>query len=294
MPVYFSPAYNATVTTFDTVHKASSIAKNIVDTPVPGVKLVEPRPASHDELASVHDTAYIDAVRTGSPAELAASSDLDWDPGMFAAVCASSGGARDAALHALNTGGIAGSLSSGLHHARRAHGAGNCTFNGLVIAAKAALGAGAKRVLIIDLDAHCGGGTSSMIAGVAGIEQIDVAVDNYDHYQSDTQSRLVVTNGVSYLDVIAAELDGVNDPGCIDLVLYNAGMDPHERCDTGGVAGIDTEVLRRREELVFAWAGRLGLPVAWVLAGGYIGPNLDMSELVALHRLTVETAAQQY
>lgn len=36
-----------------------------------------------------------------------------------------------------------------------------------VIAAKAALGGGAKRVLIIDLDAHRGGGTSSMIAGGA-------------------------------------------------------------------------------------------------------------------------------
>lgn len=56
-PVYFSPAYNATVTTFDTVQKASSLAKNIVDRLVPGMKLVESRPASQDELASVHDAA---------------------------------------------------------------------------------------------------------------------------------------------------------------------------------------------------------------------------------------------
>jgi len=50
-----------------------------------------------------------------------------------------------------------GSLSSGLHHARRTHGAGFCTFNGLALAALTALEvltAGAQRVLILNLDAH--------------------------------------------------------------------------------------------------------------------------------------------
>lgn len=47
-------------------------------------------------------------------------------------------------------------------------GAGFCTFNGIAIAAKQALRRGAKRVLIIDFDAHGSGGTHSLIAGPTG------------------------------------------------------------------------------------------------------------------------------
>ena len=54
-----------------------------------------------------------------------------------------------AGLAALQSG-VAGSLSSGLHHARRERGDGYCTFNGLAIAAGEALTAGAASVLYPD------------------------------------------------------------------------------------------------------------------------------------------------
>lgn len=73
-------------------------------------------------------------------------------------VLATNGGVVAAAISALEHG-TAGSLSSGLHHARRETGEGFCTFNGLAIAAREALSAGARSVLILDLDAHFGGGT---------------------------------------------------------------------------------------------------------------------------------------
>ena len=70
-------------------------------------------------------------------------------------------------------------------------------------------------------------------------------------------------------------------------MLYNAGMDPHE--SAGGVFGVTTEMLARREELVFSWAASHGVPVAWVLAGGY-STNMEMDELTGLHRLTLAGA----
>ena len=76
-----------------------------------------------------------------------------------------------------------------------------------------------------------------------------------------------------------------------DLCLYNAGMDPHELCPVGGLAGIDDSVIARRERLVFSWCRERKLPVAFVLAGGYIGPDLDQAGLVALHRLTLTEAS---
>ncbi|MDP2769724.1 MAG: amidohydrolase family protein, partial [Giesbergeria sp.] len=56
-------------------------------------------------------------------------------------VCASNGGAVAAALAAIAEG-VAGSLSSGLHHAARGRGAGFCTFNGLALGVRAARAAG--------------------------------------------------------------------------------------------------------------------------------------------------------
>ena len=75
---------------------------------------------------------------------------------MGGSVTASTGCVVASGLQAM-TDGVAGSLSGGLHHARCDQGSGFCTFNGLALAAKAALAAGAESVVILDFDAHCGG-----------------------------------------------------------------------------------------------------------------------------------------
>jgi acetoin utilization deacetylase AcuC-like enzyme len=50
-------------------------------------------------------------------------------------------------------------------------------------------------------------------------------------------------------------------------------------------------VLAEREQLVLAWCRAHRLPVAFVMAGGYVSDQLSQDELVALHRLTIEAAA---
>ena len=77
-----------------------------------------------------------------------------------------------------------------------------------------------------------------------------------------------------------------------DLVIYNAGMDPHEESAIGGLAGITTSVIAERERLVFEWARQRGVGVAFTLAGGYTGGRLDRERLVELHRLTIAAAVQ--
>ncbi|HJQ12999.1 MAG TPA: hypothetical protein VJ840_18350, partial [Gemmatimonadaceae bacterium] len=77
-----------------------------------------------------------------------------------------------------------------------------------------------------------------------------------------------------------------------DLCIYNAGMDPHEDCSTGGLPGITTDVLAEREKIVFDWCAGRKLPIAFVLAGGYAGLKLDKASLVALHRLTLTEASR--
>jgi len=289
MRLYFSPDYVAAGHAFDTTRKAQWIVDSLREAPIPGVDLVAPAPLTRDQGEAVHDPAYVRAIETGEPRHLSESQGFRWDGALWRAVLASNGGVVAAARAAMEDG-VAGSLSSGLHHARHDTGHGFCTFNGLAIAAKAALAAGARTVLIVDLDAHCGGGTASLIAGDTRIRQIDVSVSPVDSYESTDQCRLaMVRDAAEYLPTVRRMLASVDGEG-FELCLYNAGMDPHEKCAIGGLAGITRDMLAEREQTVFAWCAKRRLPVAFVLAGGYTGPRLHRAELVALHRCTLSAA----
>src|SRR5262245_8968167 len=120
MDVFYSSDYVLSGHSFDTTRKAAWIAESLVSAPLPGVTLVEPGPLTRDQVLKVHDPEYVDAVRSGSPRGLAESQGFAWDLGLWPMVLASNGGAVAAALNAMRHG-VAGSLSSGLHHARRAH-----------------------------------------------------------------------------------------------------------------------------------------------------------------------------
>ena len=121
---------------------------------------------------------------------------------------------------------------------------------------------------------------------------LDIAVDGFDHYQPADGSTLdLVRDAADYLPTLRRRLEAL-DPGALDLVLYNAGMDPSERCLIGGLQGITGAILAEREETVFAWAAANGLPVAFVLAGGYSTGALSEADLVDLHRLTLSAAAR--
>lgn len=290
--VYYDPSYAAAEFSFPTTRKARWIAESLLTKPIPNIVLKQPTPLTEENLLMAHDIEYIRAVRTGEPRSLAQSQELDWDPGLWPMVLASNGGAVAAALCAMRDG-IAGSLSSGLHHARRDQGSGYCTFNGLVIAAEAALAAGAEDVLILDLDAHCGGGTHGMISDNPHIWQVDVSVDRFDLYKPGERTTLdIVENAADYLPTITKRLRDAQVRR-FGLCLYNAGMDPHEDCPDGALAGITDQHLRAREKLVFDWCREQELPVAFVMAGGYVRlPRMDEAKLVDLHRLTLAAAAQ--
>lgn len=293
MKIYYSPDYVGAAYGFDTTRKAAWIADSLADRPIEGVEILTPPSLTSDDLERVHDAEYIQAVQTGEPRYIAESQGFDWDPALWPMVLASNGGVLAAARSALEDG-VAGSLSSGLHHAKRGRGDGFCTFNGLVIAAKTLLDEGAvSSVLILDLDAHCGGGTAQLIDHDPRIWQEDVSVDEFDHYSGHTNSALWdVDHAEDYLLTVKRAVAQADRIGPFDLCLYNAGMDTYQGCGIGGLDGITAEVLAQRERIVFDWCRQRSLPVAFVLAGGYIGSHLDQATLVDLHRLTLAEGAR--
>ena len=281
MKVYYSESYCASEHAFDTTRKSAFIAQSLRDDPIAGVELVAPTPLTFEELTQVHAPDYVRAVETGTPRHLAESNNFPWDPNLWEMVRASNGGVVAAALDCLENR-AAGSLSSRLHHAHYECGTAFCTFNGLVLAARAALDKGVSRVLIVDFDAHYGDGTAALIAGNPAIQMV------YPSFQY--KIGMSGDPGEAYLDLCAAALDDAD--GRFELVIYNAGMDPYEGCGLGGRPGVTLEVLDTRERMVIDFCRSNGLPMAFVLAGGYVGPRLSQQRLIDLHRLTIKAAAE--
>jgi acetoin utilization deacetylase AcuC-like enzyme len=98
---------------------------------------------------------------------------------------------------------------------------------------------------------------------------------------------VVVSGGSSQDEADGRYLDELDEllaeaPKDANLVLYNAGMDPHP--------GVSSEALAERERRVADWRAETGVPLAFVLAGGYLGA-LDQDELVDLHLHTVRAFA---
>ncbi|MCY7419750.1 MAG: acetoin utilization protein AcuC [Chloroflexi bacterium] len=131
-------------------------------------RFMEPRAATDDELARLHDRRYIRQVRSFS--------DDPWQPaamgigpgdcpafhGMHEASALIAGGSIGAvgriltreATHVFNPGG-------GLHHAMAARASGFCIYNDVALGVAAARDAG-HRVLYLDLDVHHGDGTQEL------------------------------------------------------------------------------------------------------------------------------------
>jgi len=289
--VFYDDSYCASHCVFDTTRKAALLVEDLDRRLLPGIVMRSPMPASPTDLERIHDPAYVSALLHGTPDGLARSSGLGWDLDHARAVLASTGGCIDAARSAWRRG-IAGTLSSGLHHARRDRGVGYCTVNGLALAALTFLDLGAERVLIVDLDAHCGGGTADTVGGDARITAIDISTSTFDGYDPPTDWSLdIIVEPYDYLATVEERLAAV-PPGSVDAVVYNAGMDPHERCAIGGLDGITDNVLATREQLVFDFAADRRLPIAFALAGGYSQFPMGPDHLTALHRLTIEAAAR--
>ena len=218
------------------------------------IEVLVPRPVTADDLALAHDWRYDDDVLAlrapngfGNRSASVARS-LPW----------TSGSMLSAALAALDSRLVACAPCSGLHHARYDEGAGFCTFNGLMVAALKLRALGrVARVGILDCDQHYGDGTDDIIDRKGARGWIRHATASRG-YRREAKSFLAALPGI------------VESFAACDVLLYQAGADPHVDDPLGGF--LDDDQLAERDRTVFREARRLGIPVAWNLAGGYQDP----------------------
>ena len=289
--LYYSDRFVLSQDRFDTTRKAAWMAEALARKPIPGVRLLSPPSATWQDARRVHSEIYLQTLKTGQPASVAQASRIAWDPGVLPMALSACGG-MIAAGKAARKDGVAGCLASGFHHAKRDQGDGFCTLNGLAIAAHALAEGNRDHILILDLDAHCGGGTHALIEEHPRIWQIDVSVVPYDDYWPGKRAiKEMVVNARDYMKELWNCLrEAENEWPPFALCLYNAGMDVHQDCKIGGLAGMDDFLILLREEMVFQWCRARGIPIAYTLAGGYTGGKMTRKRLMDLHRLTVSSA----
>ena len=269
------------------------------------VRVEAPAPIALEDLRRVHSSEYLDAVRTGEPRSLAESMKFPWSPALWPSVLLTNGGALAAAARALD-GGVAAALASGFHHSHADHGEGFCTFNGLVVAAEAIRAKGrVAKVAVLDLDLHYGNGTASLCAARPWLFNCSIYGNDYwkntpyrdvetvRHTDGPNHASFALPNGSGRDTLMAALEQGTKAIlawGRPDLVLYQAGADPY-REDPYSPLELDHDDLRERDRSVFAWAKHEGLPLAWVLAGGY---THDIGKVVEVHLGTFDAAQAVY
>ena len=113
-----------------------------------------------------------------------------------------------------------------------------------------------------------------------------ISTNRFDYYENDEHHHLhVAEDRLDYFQLLDELLW---HPSLIeenyDFVFYNAGTDPSP-------GFMDQAYLKVRDELVFKRIQDLGIPCAYILAGGYtLGQTME--ELVQAHVNTVEMALE--
>ena len=237
------------------------------------INVVEPLPAIFEQLCLAHDANFVSGILSGKINNGFSNNNAD----VAASLPYTSGAMLSAARDAILTGGFACAPVSGFHHACWDSAGGYCTFNGLMVTAMSLLDDGAaKKVGILDCDQHYGNGTDDII-GVLGV---------HGSIRHHTVGKMRITPKDFFLELPSVVM-GFSD---CDVLLYQAGADPHVNDPLGG--WLTTKQLRLRDKVVFETARQIGLPVAWNLAGGYqrdklggIRPVLDIHDNTMLECL---------
>ena len=279
MKVFYNDNYVNCDNNSETTRKSQHIAASIDIDPIPGSEIYDPLQEVdldivNNLIRSAHSKKYVNAVIDGNPYDLAESNGLLWDPNLYTMASNHIAGMVAATTDAMQNGRSI-SLSSGLHHASKNEGAGFCTFNGVAISAMSSMMMGAEKVLILDFDAHCGGGTYDILGHMDNILQTDVYVSSFDIYE-DFDNNFLVDGNYNYLEAIEFAL--AESTGDWDFIVYNAGVDPVN-------CGVSFDEVKTREELVSDFVK--DTPCAISIAGGYTWGGITMEEIVDLHRNTI-------
>lgn len=159
------------------------------------VDVIEPSPAARADIELAHDAEYVTLVEKLSRSELPLDGDTPAHKNTFELALLAAGGAIDAGRAVLSKASNAFALVRPPgHHAGRDHGGGFCYFNNIaVMVERIKREFRLRRVLILDLDAHCGNGTEDIFYDDASVLFMSIHQDPRTLYP-----------GTGYIDELGA------------------------------------------------------------------------------------------
>lgn len=261
------------------------------------------RDASLDELARAHDAEYVERLSHIAGKSGYLDADTFYSARSLDAARRASGAAlalTDALLDGAADFGF-GLLRPPGHHARPGQGMGFCILNHVAVAARHALGRGARRVVILDWDVHHGNGTEEIFARDA--EVLYISLHQSPQYPGTGAGSDVGFGGGQGYTVNVPLSEGADNATyraaferlvlpiieqfAPDLTLVSAGYDAHLRDPLGGM---------QLDGAGYAWMTRGLLEtvrrgpsprIAFLLEGGY-----DLQGVRESVRATLEALAQ--
>jgi acetoin utilization deacetylase AcuC-like enzyme len=257
-------------------------------------EIVEPQPASIEDVLLVHTEDYIKRLING---ELTVKEirrlGLPWSKSLVRRSFLATSGTINAARHALETG-AASNLAGGTHHSFPDRGEGFCVLNDVAVAVRVLQREKlAERFLIIDCDVHQGNGTAFIFKDDPAVFTFSMhGAKNYPLFKEISNLDIELADGTTdgeYLETLEQALPRVflHNP---DIVFYLGGADPFEK-DKLGRLSLSIEGLKRRDEIVLCFAREHHTPIVTTMSGGYA---LDINDTVEIHSNTIRAIKEVF
>lgn len=248
---------------------------------------VPARPAAGDELALVHDGAYVEEVAaTQHKPWFAFDADTPTSPRSYATACLAAGGflaLLDAVMSGEVRNGFAFVRPPG-HHAERHRAMGFCLFNNVAVGAEyLRRHHGLQRILIVDWDLHHGNGTQHLFESDPGV--LYVSTHQYPYYpgtgaidevgRGDGEGYTVNLafpagfGDAEYREAFQKIVAPIARQYAPEFVLISAGFDAHLRDPLGGMQVTESGFKAMTGTLLEIAHEHSGGRCAAILEGGY-------------------------
>jgi len=243
-------------------------------------------------VGAVYTPEYIHALYHGSlPPKMQKQTGLPWSLELIHRTRTAVGGTILTAQLALEYG-LACNTAGGTHHAFPDHGSGFCLLNDLAITARMLQSEHlAEKILIVDLDVHQGDGTAAAFRDNESVFTFSMHCErNFPFRKQESTLDVALSENTgdrTYLTSLEEHLPKILKSFQPDIVLYDAGVDPHFS-DRLGKLSLTDDGLRKRDHFVIEQCILHEIPVACVVGGGYDEANALAVRHTILHHTAVE------
>jgi acetoin utilization deacetylase AcuC-like enzyme len=271
----------------------------------PRLRVLTPRPATRDELRTVHTPGHIDRVAASAGRTTRFDPDTQAGPDSYEAALLAAGSVVDAVDRVLG-----GDLDRAFcavrppgHHAEADRAMGFCLFNNVAVGAARALAGGLTRVAVLDFDVHHGNGTQNAFYDVPRV--LYVSSHAYPFYPGTggldevgegkgegftVNLPLPGTMGDAEYERIYGEVvEPVVRAFDPELVLVSVGFDPHRDDPLADMAVTDRGFAAMAASCLAGAAGAAQGRAIFVLEGGYDLDGIAASTAAVMRVLLGET-----